>query len=249
MERSGRWAFSRAGVVLMGAAFAALACVDARQALAPGADAPAQYELQHGTADLEVTVATTGSDLDPDGYLIVVDGTLEQGVGINQTVLFSGLGAGDHTVALHGVADNCVIIGGKTRTVTLTSGTVTRMTFSVSCGTVNLEVTTATSGSALDPDDYLVVVDGATEFPIEINGRLRLSLAQGDHTVKLTGVAANCTVIGGEIRTVTITAGTVARVAFEVTCEGVTPGPGETRETSKSPWPPQARRSIPTATS
>ena len=63
--------------------------------------------------ELAVSAATTGSDLDPDGYTVTVDGGPGQAVGLNGTVTFTGLAEGDHTVALSGVAGNCTVGGAK----------------------------------------------------------------------------------------------------------------------------------------
>ncbi len=90
-----------------------------------------------GPGDLNVTTATTGADLDPDGYTVTVDGTTDQPIEINGSVTFGGLSAGSHTVALSGVAPNCSVGGGNSQTVTVPSrGTVTAP-FSASCTTPN----------------------------------------------------------------------------------------------------------------
>jgi glucose/arabinose dehydrogenase len=86
-----------------------------------------------GTGDLDVTTVTTGSNLDPDDYLAVVDGTTERAMEKNATIRISDLAAGDHTVDLDGVAPNCTVTAPDPRTVTITGGLVTSTTFSVRC--------------------------------------------------------------------------------------------------------------------
>jgi len=48
------------------------------------------------TGDLTVSAVTTGSDLDPDGYTVTVDGAQSQALGVNASVTYPGLTAADH---------------------------------------------------------------------------------------------------------------------------------------------------------
>ncbi len=50
--------------------------------------------------DPQVNTATTGEDLDPDGYTVTADGSDSQSIGTNDQVTFSDLAAGDHQVEL-----------------------------------------------------------------------------------------------------------------------------------------------------
>ena len=59
------------------------------------------------TGDVNVETSTSGSDIDPDGYTVTVDGTQSQSIGINGSLTFSGLAAGDHSIQLGDVANNC----------------------------------------------------------------------------------------------------------------------------------------------
>src|SRR5207249_4275037 len=115
------------------------------------------------TGSLKVTTSTTGSDLDPDGYTVVVDGSQSTAIGINSSVTFSGLSPGDHSVQLNGVAQNCTVSGSNPRTVSITAGSTTMTTFTVSCAaaTGSLTVSNSTTGSNLDPDGYTVTVSGS----------------------------------------------------------------------------------------
>src|SRR5206468_6915811 len=84
------------------------------------------------TGDLTVTAATTGQDLDPDGYTVTVDGGQSRSLGVNTSTTYSGLTATSHTVELTGIAGNCTVSGQNPRTVTVaTSGTTT--TFTITC--------------------------------------------------------------------------------------------------------------------
>src|SRR6266550_1393305 len=73
------------------------------------------------TGSLKVTTSTTGSNLDPDGYTVVVDGSRSQAIGINTSVTFSGLSPGNHSVQLNGLAQNCTV-SSNPRTASITVG-------------------------------------------------------------------------------------------------------------------------------
>ncbi len=86
--------------------------------------------------NLTATTSTTGSSL-PSGYTVTVDGTTSQQIGINNSVTFTNLTPGTHTVQLGGVANNCTVSGGTSRAVTVPSGGTATVSYSVSCVTPN----------------------------------------------------------------------------------------------------------------
>ncbi|MGH2375579.1 MAG: Ig-like domain-containing protein [bacterium] len=190
-----------------------------------------------GAGSLRVTTATAGTDLDPDGYSVSVDGGVGQAVPVNGAIDISGLPAGDHTVALGGVAANCVVDGANPRTVSVAGGATAEVGFAVGCSATPttgwLRVTTATTGDALDPDGYTVAVEGLCERDgyfsycdyerresLEVNGAVTIpDVPPGDHWLRLENVARNCKVLGDGARTTTVAPGDTAVVAFAVTCE------------------------------
>ena len=87
--------------------------------------------------NLTVTTSTTGSSLDPDGYTVTVDGALSRAIAINGSVTFTGLSAGSHSVALSGVAANCVVSGGNSKTATVPAGGTVTASFTVICSTTS----------------------------------------------------------------------------------------------------------------
>jgi hypothetical protein len=173
---------------------------------------------------LEVTTTTSGSDQDPDGYGLRVDGGASQPIGLNATVALSNVSAGQHTVQLLEMATNCRVAGANPAQATVPSGGTTRVAFAITCtslppGTGSVQITAATSGSSPDPDGYRVSVDGGTGQTISVNGSRTVgNLAAGPHSVGLSGLATNCTLSGDNPRGVTITAGQTATVAFAITC-------------------------------
>jgi hypothetical protein len=85
--------------------------------------------------------------------------------------------------------------------------------------TGGMTVTIATTGSLPDPDGYTVAIDGATGVDIGVNGTYtKGELDPGDHLVALSGLAGNCTVVGDNPRTASVTVGDTIAVAIEVAC-------------------------------
>src|SRR5207247_555781 len=176
------------------------------------------------TGDLTVTAATTGQDLDPDGYTVTVDGGQSRSLGVTASTTYT-LTAASHTVELSGIAANCTVSGQNPRTVTVPTGGTTT-TFSITCTalpppTGDLTVTAATSGQDLDPDGYTVTVDGGQSRSLGVTASTTYTLTAASHTVELSGIAANCTVSGQNPRTVTVpTSGTTT--TFSITCTALT---------------------------
>jgi len=173
------------------------------------------------TGSIQVTAATSGDEPDADGYTVSVDGGTGEAIGVNGSVTLSSQAPGDHSVELSGVAANCTVAGDNPRTVAVTAGNTTTTTFDVTCSATagELAVTTVSTGDDIDADGYTVSLDGGAAQAIDVNGTLTVTgLDAGDHAVELADVAANCTVVGDNPRTVAITAGGTAQTRFDVTC-------------------------------
>jgi WD40 repeat protein len=173
---------------------------------------------------LRVAVATTGGDLDLDGYGLTVDGGPPHVVAGNGIVVITGLPPGQHELELSGVADNCAVSGPNPRSTTVTAGGTTEVPLAVACVATGVQISIATTGADRDPDGYAVAVDGGAPQAIGVNGTLAITrLSAGGHTVALSGAADNCAVGGENPRSVTISALETLPVSFAVTC-GATSG-------------------------
>jgi Tol biopolymer transport system component len=82
---------------------------------------------------LQVITETTGSDLDSDGYSVTIDGGSGTSIGINDTLYFNDLEAGDYEVELNGMASNCSLNGSNGRTENVAAGDTTSTTFQITC--------------------------------------------------------------------------------------------------------------------
>jgi hypothetical protein len=99
------------------------------------------------TGSVQVDVTTTGDPQDPDGYAVRLDGAAPQNIPTNGTHTFSSVSAGEHSLAVEGVAANCTLEGNNPRTVAVTSGAIQRVSFVVSCATPALTWQTMQSGT------------------------------------------------------------------------------------------------------
>jgi hypothetical protein len=87
-----------------------------------------------GAGTLRVTTATTGADLDPNGYTLAVDGGTTQPIGVNGTATLANMAGGSHSVTLGGLASGCTVQDANPRTVTVAVGAETSVSFTVTCG-------------------------------------------------------------------------------------------------------------------
>ncbi len=94
--------------------------------------------------------------------------------------------------------------------------------------TSSVTVTTNTTGPSPDTDGYTATLDGGPSQTILPNGSVTFTaLASGDHTVVLTDVASNCTVTGGNSKTVTVAEGGTQTAAFAIDCPTPAPTTGD----------------------
>ena len=88
----------------------------------------------------------------------------------------------------------------------------------------NVDVTTRTSGDELDPDGFIVRVDGYWDYshvptPIGTNGEVVLrTIASGWHTLSLDEVSPNCSGEHITNRDILVVADTVIAVEFQLVC-------------------------------
>jgi hypothetical protein len=86
------------------------------------------------SGNLNVTVSTSGVNLDPDGYTVNLDGANPRAIPINNgSVSYTNLSAGTHSVTLTGMAANCKASGGNPREVSVPSGGTASTAFAVTC--------------------------------------------------------------------------------------------------------------------
>ena len=144
-----------------------------------------------GTGAIVVTARTSG--VDPDGYLVRLDGAAGTPLETNGSITLAGAGAGRHNVRLDDVNALCVVTGGIVREVTVAVGGTVEIAFDVSCtAPPTVTITTTTEGPDPDTDGYDVLIDGVVVGHVAPEGSLTLQVEIGQHEVALGGVRGNC---------------------------------------------------------
>jgi hypothetical protein len=86
----------------------------------------------------------------------------------------------------------------------------------------SLLVAVSTTGAGADPNGYTVFVDEVQSKSVGTNGSVTFyDLSVGTHSIRLTGLASNCSVVGANPRNATVSEGETSTVAIEVTCNEV----------------------------
>jgi len=184
---------------------------------------------------LRVTTVTTGASIDPDGYALELDAGPAQALGSTSTTLMA-VPAGEHSVALSGIAPNCVVSGSNPRPVAVEAGATVEAVFDISCApaTGNLRLVVSTSGDSLDTDGYTLIVIGAPPKPSATADQVTFpDLDAGPHVVAVSGLAPTCRVDGDNPRRVDVPAYSTVEVTMPVLCSsqfgaldiGLTAGP------------------------
>ena len=114
---------------------------------------------------IRVTTVTTGSMLDPDGYVLTVDNGGRKSIGVNAMTTFANLTPGEHEVQLSGLTSNCEVSGANPLTVTVLAGEAVSTTFAVECEFVPVSAADAeiafTTNRGGTVEIYLMAADGA----------------------------------------------------------------------------------------
>ena len=200
------------------------------------------------TTGARITITTSGLDVDPDGYGVLVDGAERGAIPSNGTVL-TRLDPGTRTIALAGLAPNCRIDGPASRNVSLARAEVVPIQIAVVCtattGVLGVIVEQST-GNAYAA--FQVMVDGAGLFFVGPHQMKYYGpVSAGDHLVSLAP-PSHCTLVT-EPQPVTLTSGELTRdtveVAFTVTCD-LPSGRGTLRITSPTTGviPPSTRFTV-----
>jgi hypothetical protein len=174
---------------------------------------------------IRVTTTTAGTEVDPDGYNLMLDGQLDLAIGSNATVSRTGVEPGSHTVDIANVAGNCSVAAPRLKTITVAADATSPTDFSITCfstiGTLGLRV--SSTGYVWDIDSLLTYqVDVQTAYFIAPGLDTSITQAVGQHVVTIGHVAANCTEPNGLSRTFAITPAGTTQVQFDFSCTPVT---------------------------
>lgn len=186
--------------------------------LACGDDDPTEPQ----TGSIEISLVVTGDLPDPDGCWVTIDDGAMQHLAAGQSLTASDLPTGLHSVVITGVSSNCSVPGGTSRSVNVSANETSTVLFSLDCDPSRgseLEVYTHTTGSAINASGYLVVLGGVGSQRVGVNDMVTFSgLRSREHSVRLTELAENCSVIGENPRRVAVEVGETVRITFGVAC-------------------------------
>jgi hypothetical protein len=85
------------------------------------------------TGALRIVTSTLGRNLDPDGYVAIVDDGLTRSIGIDDSVTIELLEPADYLVELDGLAPNCFPFSAEPAAVSVIRGSVSRILIEVEC--------------------------------------------------------------------------------------------------------------------
>jgi YVTN family beta-propeller protein len=109
-------------------------------------------------SSIRLTTVTSGGDPDLDGYTYSIDGSAPMVIASNASVTVGGILPGSHDLVIGGVAGNCSLAGGATRSVTVTQNAMADVVLTVTCvGTSPTVIATA----SLSGSPYGVAVSAA----------------------------------------------------------------------------------------
>jgi hypothetical protein len=149
------------------------------------------------TGTLEITVATTGAELDGDGYLVQLDAEPVRRVASGEIIRLT-VDAGTHRIELSDVSATCIVGSDNPRSVAVAEEQTVAVGFEITCTSSpqsSIQVTITTSGDDLDADGYGVALDNGELQPVGTNAGHEFSgLTTGAHIVELSGIARNCRV-------------------------------------------------------
>jgi hypothetical protein len=182
--------------------------------------------------DLVIATETRGSGI-PGRYRFTSTGPGGPPRGYQstwETRTYPGVPPGTYTVELFYVPSNCTVSEGTIRTFDVPAGGTGRAFYSITCVSPpatagDLLVETTTSGpTSGEFSPYFLTVDGNQRGPVGFWDTATFAyVAEGAHTVVISGVPSNCTVSGGLSRTVTVPAGGVGTTSYAIACTNAPP--------------------------
>ena len=141
-------------------------------AVGPGEIAVVQFAVDcKGTLGaIEITTLTTGVDLDPDGYLIQLDGAFTIRIGVNDLFTWSRLAPHLGTLEISELATNCRVQGPSSQPVGIRAGQLTRIAFTITCSAPDLSRIAFDSYRDGASDIYVMSPDGSGLTNLTRNG-------------------------------------------------------------------------------
>lgn len=173
-------------------------------------------------AILSITTVTVGAnvDFDPDGYVLMIDGTAKKFLPANATYNFLDISKGSHVLRLEGVSPNCSVASGNDQRIELTEGATSLAAFHIECigNFGSIRVTTQTTGADQDLNGYAIMGIGLSAAVQPSTGtQVIANVRAGGTEVRIENVAANC-VVDRPTQFVNVTFGATVDARFNISC-------------------------------
>jgi Tol biopolymer transport system component len=181
-----------------------------------------EFFCQPRTGTIHVSVTSSGDTPDPDGYIVRLDGGVqEQRIPINGTLSLDRVARGTHIVELLDASSHCSMAEARARSVTVVAGGSSELSFVLTCvaSTGGIQLITKTNGRSLHQDGYAVSLDGGASISMKPNEvYLFGGLAPGVHQVSLSGLPTDCSMDGANPENVSVMPGYTTTFTVTVTC-------------------------------
>jgi hypothetical protein len=163
-----------------------------------------------------IAVTTTGLDIDPNGYRVLVDGAERAHIQPIDTVL-TRLEPGSRTIALTDLSPNCTTAGPASRIVTVVDREVVSIEFAVACTVTSGVVGILVEASGpLVHEGFELLLDGVSFTFMPGLRQYLTDVPAGDHVISLLDTP-HCKVETGT-QPASVTAGDTVQVDFSARC-------------------------------
>ena len=172
-----------------------------------------------GPRSLEITVATHGTDFDPDGYEVIVNDRPPVAVAVADTIVVDDLDPGRVRVVLGSLASNCTVEGPNPLDVELQFFDDVAIRIDVTCLETegDLVVRIDVLGPVGDPTGFGVTLDGVIHPTLSDEDEYAfLNVDAGEYELQLDDLASYCSL--DAVPSVEVLPDTLTTVEVPVTC-------------------------------
>jgi hypothetical protein len=175
--------------------------------------------------NVQVSVTSSGTDIDDNGYSVVVSPNRAVLIQANGSVTVPDVRVGAYNLSLTGVSPNCDISGSAIQAVTVSFGTTASAAFNVKCeSTGSVLVRTLTTGVDVPGSSYMIEFflrdkNLTIHRSVPVNGSVNVDgFVAGTWTARVLSVPPNCDDISSASQFAVVSAGDLPRLSFELRC-------------------------------